>query len=141
MTVEIRQTGKDDDATDRIVALLDAASEAAGHPFAVEHLTFEAWEGDRYLGGLTARVAQDWMYVVLLAVAPEARGTGLGRRLMDRAEAAARARHLTGIWVDTFSFQAPGFYEALGYRSFGMLEDSPAGERRHFFAKRLGAGG
>jgi ribosomal protein S18 acetylase RimI-like enzyme len=140
VTPGIRRGGKDDAVDARIVALLDAASETSGHPFVVEHLTLESWDGDTYLGGLSARIVQGWMYVALLAVAPEARGTGLGRRLMAEAEAEAAARGLTGVWLDTFSFQAPGFYERLGYRVFGTLEDSPPGERRHFFAKRLDGG-
>src|ERR1700733_13030693 len=41
-------------------------------------------------------------------------------------------------WVDTFSFQAPGFYPKLGYEVFGEL-DYPPGHRRIFFRKHLEA--
>ena len=38
---------------------------------------------------------------------------------------------------NTFSFQAPGFYEKQGYRRFGGMEGSPRGASRHFYVKRL----
>jgi hypothetical protein len=39
--------------------------------------------------------------------------------------------------VDTFSFQAPGFYEKLGYRTFGRLDDFPAPYHRVWMTKAL----
>ena len=50
-----------------------------------------------------------------------------------------RRRGCTGIWLDTFTFQAPGFYEKLGFTVFGRLEDYPPGEARVFYAKQIGA--
>lgn len=43
----------------------------------------------------------------------------------------------TRAWLTTFSFQAPGFYPKLGYETFTVLEDHPAGHRHHFLQKRL----
>ena len=43
------------------------------------------------------------------------------------------------VWVDTFSFQAPGFYPKLGYKVFGEL-DYPPGHKRIFLQKRLAGG-
>ncbi len=37
--------------------------------------------------------------------------------------------------LDTFSFQARGFYEALGYEVFGRLEEYPPGHERYFLRK------
>jgi hypothetical protein len=39
--------------------------------------------------------------------------------------------------VDTYGFQAPGFYERMGYAEFGRLEDFPPGSARHFLWKSL----
>ena len=41
------------------------------------------------------------------------------------------------VWLDTFEFQARGFYERLGYTCFGELKNYPAGSRL-FMSKRLG---
>ena len=43
---------------------------------------------------------------------------------------------LHSAWVDTFSFQAPGFYAKLGYREFGRL-DYPPDHQRIFLQKQL----
>jgi hypothetical protein len=42
-----------------------------------------------------------------------AEGPGIGRKLMGDAEARALERGRHSAWVDTFSFQAPGFYPRL----------------------------
>lgn len=89
------------------------------------------------VGGLQARIFYGWMYVNLFHLPEALRGQGLGRALMQRAEAAARARGCTGIWLDTFSFQARPFYESLGFRLFATLEDCPPGHSRHYLMKRL----
>jgi ribosomal protein S18 acetylase RimI-like enzyme len=117
--------------------LLDHAA-AKGLPFGRTDLAFEARDDGSLMGGLVARITQGWMYVELLAVADEARGQGWGRKLLDAAEAEARRRGVTGIWLDTFSFQAPDFYNALGFEEFGRIEDYPVGEARIFLRKRLG---
>jgi len=78
-----------------------------------------------------------WLYVELLYVPDGLRGGGLGRDLMLRAEAAARARGCTGIWLNTFSFQARGFYEKLGFTLIGQIDDCPVGHQRFFLQKRL----
>jgi hypothetical protein len=33
---------------------------------------------------------------------------------METAEGIARTRNCVGAWVDTYTFQSPGFYERLG---------------------------
>ena len=47
-------------------------------------------------------------------VAPEAAGRGLGRRMVDAVEAAARMRGHTRFFVRSYG-NATGFYERLGY--------------------------
>ena len=90
-----------DAATARIAVALTAHSRALGHPFHRAARAFEEWDVDTWLGGLTVRFGTDWMQVELLAVDAAARGRGLGRRLMARAEDAARACGMTGIGLDT----------------------------------------
>jgi GNAT superfamily N-acetyltransferase len=62
-------------------------------------------------------------------------GRGIGRELMAGAKARGRDRGCHSAWLDTFSFQAPGFYQ-LGYEEFGRL-DYPPDHSRHFPRKRL----
>ena len=89
------------------------------------------------IGGLWGRSYYHWLFVDLLFVPEALRGRGLGAELLARAEAAARAQGCVGVWVDTFSFQAPAFYVRHGYEVVGEIADYPAPHRRHFFSKRL----
>ncbi len=102
-------------------------------------VAFEAHEEGVYLGGLSGRFSPDlkWAFVELLAVAEEGRGKGIGGQLMARMEEEARLRGMEGMWLDTFSFQAPEFYKRLGYREFGRIDGYPGNAARHFLLKRL----
>ena len=89
------------------------------------------------IGGLTARISYSRMFVELLFVPDHLRGTGIGRKLMERAEGVAREHGCVGIWLDTFTFQAPGFYQKLGYTVFGEISNYPPGSSRFFLHKHL----
>jgi GNAT superfamily N-acetyltransferase len=86
-------------------------------------------------GGLRGATAWNWLHIKHLWVDRALRGGGYGRQLVEKAEREALRRGCHGSWVDTFSFQAPGFYERLGYEAFGELEDFPSGEKRFFLMK------
>src|SRR5690554_4682504 len=88
-------------------------------------------------GGLTARISFGWMFVELLFVPERLRGQGVGRQLMEQAEVVAREHGCSGIWLDTFTFQAPGFYSKLGYTVFGEISNYPPGNSRFFLQKHL----
>lgn len=91
------------------------------------------------VGGLWGRTGYGWLFVEMLFVPERLRGQGLGTQVMELAESEALARGCHGVWLDTFEFQARGFYEQLGYRCFGELEDYPAGFSRYFMTKTLDA--
>ena len=61
---------------------------------------------------------------------------GYGRSLLAKAEAEAKARGCLNAHLDTFDFQALGFYERLGYRIFGKLAGYPGSHTRLFLEKR-----
>ena len=65
------------------------------------------------------------------------RGKGLGRDLMRSAEQEAIRRGCTQIVLSTHSFQAPGFYEQLGYRKLASIPEYPAGHENIVYIRRL----
>ena len=89
------------------------------------------------IGGLWGHFAYDWLFIAMLIVPEHLRAAGTGRRIMETAEQVAISEGCLGIWLDTFDFQAAGFYKKLGFSQFGAIEDHPRGQSRLFFKKRL----
>ncbi len=89
------------------------------------------------LGGLWGETNFAHLHIDLLFVPETLRRCGLGREMLLQAEQEAKARGCRGSWLDTYSFQARGFYERLGYAVFGILNDYPPGQSRIFLHKVL----
>lgn len=128
----------DDTVRAAILAPLIAHNDAAAgptdrHPVAIVIRD----DAGAIIGGLWGRTGYRWLFVEYLALPPEARGQGQGRALMAATEAEARRLDCIGVWLDTYSFQARGFYEKLGYHVFGQIDDYPPGAARFFLSKRL----
>jgi GNAT superfamily N-acetyltransferase len=87
--------------------------------------------------GLKARTFWTWLCVDWLWVAEACRLRGLGSRLLLRAETIARERGCVGAYLDTFSFQAPGFYMRHGYQEFGRIDGLPPMHARIWLRKML----
>ena len=94
-------------------------------------------DSGRIIGGLWGRTVYHWLFTELLFVPESLRGQGVGRTLIVKAEQEALSRGCHSAWLDTFGFQAPGFYERMGYECFGELPDYPVGFSRFFMKKRL----
>lgn len=90
------------------------------------------------VGGAYGATYYGWAFVEVLFVPAELRGRGLGAGLIGAVERLARERGCAGIWLDTYAFQAPGFYRRLGFTDFGEIDGFPPGASRIFFSKRLG---
>lgn len=92
-------------------------------------------EDDRIIGGSTAEIHWDSLHIDYLWVDDRERGKGLGTRLMRYLEAEAQARGCRWSTLTTFDFQARGFYEKLGYRVIGQLDDYPP-EHTYYFMRK-----
>ena len=89
------------------------------------------------IGGLWGKTVYDWLFVDYLVVPAFLRGQDFGAQLMASAEKIALERGCVGSWLTTFTFQARGFYEKLGYEVFGTLDKSPRNNVRIFLRKCL----
>jgi GNAT superfamily N-acetyltransferase len=88
-------------------------------------------------GGIVGHTSYGLFFLDLFYLPEERRGTGLGSRLVSLAEEEARRRGCSAAFVYTVTFQAPGFYERLGYSRFGEVAAPPDGATRIFLSKRL----
>lgn len=73
--------------------------------------------------GIAAGIAMAWAWV-----REDARRCGLGGTLLAHFEAEARARSCRHVFVTSFTFQAPAFYEHHGYREIFRWDGLPTPE-------------
>ena len=98
----------------------------------------------RIVGSVYVEIRGARGYFALLAVAPERKGSGLGRRLVAAAEDYCRAAGCTDVDIEIVNLRAelPRFYHSLGYAETGTApfpEDTPTKQPCHFvtMSKRL----
>lgn len=90
------------------------------------------------LGGLIGTTSFSWLKVDLMATSEDHRGRGIGRTLLAQAEEIARERGCKYAFTDTMEYQAPGFYQKVGYRIVGEIDDWDShGHKKFFFKKDL----
>lgn len=88
-----------------------------------------AAQGDHIVGFSVADAADACLFAAF--VRPEWAGQGVGRRLMERAEAFLFERH-SSIWLHTDgSSRAAGFYERLGWKRMPDVENRDARFEKH----------
>jgi ribosomal protein S18 acetylase RimI-like enzyme len=76
-------------------------------------------------------------YLRYLFVSENLRGQGHGTRLMHAVETEARSRSCQQIVLETHDFQAPRFYQKLGFDIVGRVDNYPQGHQFLMLVKRL----
>ena len=89
------------------------------------------------IAGLHGQVGGGWLCISSLWVNEKYRRQGLGKRLVSLAEETAIKKECHGVYLYTYSFQSSTFYEKLGYRIFGTLENFFNNHAKHFMKKSL----
>lgn len=102
-----------------------------------EDLSCAAEERGTCLGGINAFRLGDLLMVDRLWVADSQRGKGLGAKLLAAVEEKGKQQGAVRVELNTFGFQAPGFYEKMGYRRFGALEPAVGKWGHYFYWKEL----
>jgi len=89
------------------------------------------------IGGIIGGTYWGWLYIDRLWIHRDHRKTGIGSSLVRQLEDIARQRGCEFAHLDTMDFQAPGFYEKLGYTRKFAFDDLPKGHSRIFMAKKI----
>lgn len=132
--------GEADPELDRALSdALDAVNVAATAGVTPQReLTVSVRDADGVVGGVSGWTWGTCAGIGLVWLREDARGTGLGGRLVSTFEEEARGRACHQVLVSSFTFQAPGFYERLGYAEFARSEGLPvAGAADVHFRKDL----
>jgi GNAT superfamily N-acetyltransferase len=102
-----------------------------------KRLAISLREGDKVVGGIVGEVWATVLFIQLFWMEQKFRGRDHGTRLIKAIEDEAKRFGATRSYLDTMSFQAPGFYRTCGYEEFGSIEGYPGGVTRHWFTKTL----
>src|SRR5215210_7195405 len=89
------------------------------------------------LGGALGHVWGGWLDLDALWVTEPYRGQGYGAKLLRAAEDEARMQGCHGVFLTSFSFQAPTFYEKFGYEVVADIPDYPKGHSYQVLKKAL----
>ena len=94
-------------------------------------------EHGEIMAGLVAETFGNWLEIEYLFVKEDIRGQGIGSQLLQQAESEAKKRNCRFAFVNTYQFQAPGFYQKQGYKEVFILKDYPYIGQRHYYQKDL----
>lgn len=89
------------------------------------------------IGAVTGHTWGGCCHVVYLWIHESRRRSGLGTSLLLAVEAEARLRGCGQSLLFTHSFQAPAFYEKLGYIQVAAVPNYPLGHAQFVYVKRL----
>lgn len=89
------------------------------------------------MGGIRANAFWNYCFIELLWLSKDARGLGVGSKLITAAENFAKEKGFEYLRTETLSFQAKPFYEKLGFKQFGELADHPKGHTTYCLVKAL----
>ena len=79
-----------------------------------------------------------WLRIDIMATKEDQRRQGVGRALLSSAEQVAKERGCKYAFTDTMDYQAPGFWEKVGYKVAGEIDDWDShGHRKFYFTKEL----
>jgi len=127
------------DAADVVDRGLDEANDAAGVLQDVKPLSAFVRDGGRVVGGAVGRTWGECCELQQLWIDAAYRRRGLGERLLRGFEQRAAERGCTLVYLTTFSFQAPAFYEGRGYRVVHELRGYAHGVRKFTMSRQIGA--
>lgn len=89
------------------------------------------------IAGIICDTHGKWLLIHYLWVDELQRGNNIGSKLLMKAEEEAKERGCQYSFVDTFDFQAPGFYKKHGYKEVFQLKNYPVEGTRFYYTKEL----
>ena len=111
-------------------------NDAAAPLHEVRPLACFARRGDgRVVGGAIGRTWGRHGELQQLWVDKEHRHQGIATRLLERFHAEGAARGCDTFYLETWSFQAEGFYRTLGYETAYTLKDVGPGFDKHLMIR------
>lgn len=128
----------DQDVEDALIAGLEAFND--GHTESSGYKPMQCVLRDdagKIIGGAMGQILFRWLNIKYVWVDESIRGTGQGEIIVQTLLDEAKKAGAIAAKVNTFSFQARGFYEGLGFAVFSTLDGFPPGSATHYMSRKL----
>ena len=104
---------------------------------AKEPVAFEMRDGEAFIGCVVVQMFWGQLHVKYLTVDEAYRNQGHARSLMEHAFEFGKRQGCTFAFVETMNFQAPGFYQKLGFKAEMIREGYALGTSFYYLRKEL----
>lgn len=99
------------------------------------HMGVYAFCENDLIGGLTFACHNDWIFLHCGFVLPKYRGQGIYTVIINFIQKFGIEAGMSGIFTGTYEFEAPAFYERMGFTRGSVLHDCPKGNTSIDFYK------
>lgn len=102
-----------------------------------ESLSYIYEENNETLGRIVANIFWDTLNIKLFVVSENARGKGIGYKLIEYVENLAKEKGCKHVALETMSFNSYKFYLKNGYEVLGKIENSPLPNETHYYMHKI----
>ncbi len=98
---------------------------------------FIIYDNDNVIGGVLGHIIYGWYHLTDFYINEKYRKQGFGSKVIENIEQFARKNNALGVKIDSWDFQAPKFYQKLGYSIWGSFNDCPPGTVHYYLYKKF----
>ncbi len=98
---------------------------------------FIIYDNNKVIGGALGKIIWGWYHLTDFYIDEYYRKSGIGKQVIKEIEAFAKNNNALGVRIDSWSFQAPKFYQSLGYKVWGKFDDCPPGTTHYYMYKKF----
>lgn len=106
-------------------------------PSKINYHNFGVYDCEKLIGGAIGIIQFGWYFLEELWIDENYRGKDIGTELIKNIEKCAINNNAIGVRMETWNFQAKGFYEKMGYKVYATFEDCPPGTVDYFLKKKF----
>lgn len=106
-------------------------------PSKINYHNFGVYDCGKLIGGAIGIIQFGWYFLEELWIDENYRGNDIGTELIKNIEKCAINNNAIGVRMETWNFQAKGFYEKMGYKVYATFEDCPPGTVDYFLKKKF----
>lgn len=106
-------------------------------PSKTKYYNFAVYDNQKLIGGAVGIIRFGWYFLEDLWIDENYRKNNIGTKIIKMIEECAKKNKALGVRMNTWSFQARGFYEKMGYTVYATFEDCPPGTIDYYLKKRF----